>query len=98
MNAFQSCISLTTASFSKCSYIGGSVFSDCYNLISLYLNSVSSVPTLDGATSRVFYSTPIGGYSDIAGRYGSVYVPSSLYNSFLTATNWSSIAARIVSV
>jgi hypothetical protein len=47
----------------------------------------------------VFYSTPIGGRTtSTGGVYGSVFVPSSLYSSFITATNWTSISARIVSV
>ena len=94
-SAFRDCRVLTTASFPMCTNIGGQAFQYCYRLISLYLNSVTQVPTL-GATA--FSSTPIGGYSTTAGRYGSVFVPASLYNSFLTATNWSSISARIVSV
>jgi hypothetical protein len=45
-----------------------------------------------------FTSTPIGGYSAVAGQYGSVFVPASLLTAFQTATNWSSIASRIVGV
>ena len=93
--AFSKCTKLTIASFPKCSYFGSYTFNSCYNLISLYVNKVSSIPTL---ASNVFNSTPIGGYSTSAGRYGSVFVPASLYSSFLTATNWSSISERIVSV
>ena len=76
--------------------IGREAFAYCRNLVELHLESVPSVPTLEN--SSVFASTPIGGYSASAGRYGSVFVPASLYESFLTATNWSSIASRIVSV
>jgi len=93
---FALCRDLRIASFPICTNIKASAFSRCYNLISLYLNSVSSVTTL--ANSNAFSSTPIGGYSTSAGQYGSVYVPASLYSSFLTATNWSIISARIVSV
>lgn len=93
--AFQSCISLSIASFPICTKIDSTAFSTCYNLISLYLNSVSQVTTLG---SSVFYSTPIGGYSASAGRYGSVFVPASLYNDFIVASYWSDIADRIVSV
>lgn len=93
--AFVSCYSLKEVHLSNCSLIGFSAFSRCYNLISLYLTSISSVPTL---SAGVFYSSPIGGYSTSAGRYGSVFVPASLYNSFLTAVYWSDISSRIVSV
>jgi len=67
-------------------------------LISLYLTSVSKVTTLTGGASSVFYSTPIGGYSAIAGQYGSVYVPQSLLTSFRTSSTWSTISSRIVGV
>ena len=93
--AFYNCYSLTTASFPAATSIGISAFRGCRYLISLYLDNVSKVPTL---SASAFYSTPIGGYSASAGQYGSVYVPASLYNSFLTATYWSSISTRIVSV
>jgi len=64
-------------------------------LVSLYITSVTRVPTLGAGA---FSSTPIGGYSAKAGRYGSVYVPSSLVNSFKTATNWAAVSSRIVGV
>ncbi len=78
-----------------CSSIGGSAFGSCYNLIRLYLTSVTAVPSLG---TYAFSSTPIGGYSASAGQYGSVYVPTSLVDAFKVATNWSSIADRIVGV
>ena len=92
---FSGCSALTAVYAPICSSIFASTFSKCYNLISLYLTSVSSVTTLG---FNAFSSTPIGGYSTSAGRYGSVFVPASLYSSFLTATNWSNISDRIVSV
>ena len=93
--AFYPCYGLISANFPICTSIGNDAFHSCCNLVSLYLTSVPSVPTLGDS---VFTTTPIGGYSASAGRYGSVYVPASLYSSFLTATNWSSISSRIVSV
>lgn len=96
-SAFTFCSSLTTASFSKVTSIAASAFRGCTRLVSLYLTggNISQVPSLG---TSVFYSTPIGGYSAVAGQYGSVFVPSSLYSSFLTATNWKTISSRIVSV
>ena len=94
--AFQYCSSLTAASFPVCTSIGNYAFRSCYHLLSLYLTSVSQVPTLG---TNVFSSTPIGGYTtSTGGVYGSVFIPSSLYASFLTATNWSLISYCIVSV
>lgn len=94
-NAFGWCTSLASINIPKCSMINTSAFTNCRQLISLYLTDVSSVTTLGNSA---FYSTPIGGYSASAGRYGSVFVPASLYNSFITATNWTAISSRIVSV
>ena len=94
--AFRRCSSLTLISLPNCSYIGTSAFDRCYNLLSLYLLG-SSIPTL--ANINAFVSTPISDYTtSTGGVYGSIYVPASLYNSYLTATNWSVYSARIVSV
>ena len=94
-NAFLSCQSLSTARFPSVASIGSYAFNSCFNLVELHLEGVPSVPSLG---ANAFNSTPIGGYSASAGRYGSVFVPASLYDAFLSATNWSSIASHIVSV
>ena len=94
-NAFAYCSSLTSASFTKCTSIGSYAFNKCYNLISLYLTG-SSLCTL--SNSNAFTSTPIGGYSTSAGRYGSIYVKSSLLTSYKNATNWTYFSSRFVGV
>lgn len=91
---FSKCYSITTLSLPKVTSIGTGAFSSCTRLVSLYLMG-SSVPTI---ATNVFYSTPIGGYSTSARQFGSVFVPSSLWAQYQTATNWSSIASRIVSM
>ena len=94
-NAFSHCSALTTVSFPSVVSIFGSAFQSCYNLLSFYLLG-SSVPTL---STSVFYYTPIGGFTaSTGGVYGSIFVPSSLYNQYIVATNWSDISARIVSI
>lgn len=93
--AFWSNASLSIVSLPKCVYIGSSAFRSCYNLISLYLTSVTAVPTLG---ANAFTYTPISTYSSYAGQYGSVYVSASLYSDFISASYWSAISARIVSV
>ena len=93
-SAFNNCYSLTTASFPACVSIGNGAFQRCYNLESTYFLG-SSVPIL---SNNAFASTPIGGYSISLGHYGSVFVRESLYSAFIVATNWSSIASRIVSM
>ena len=95
-NAFAYCSKLTTASFPSCTSIAVSAFYRCFNLISLYLLG-SSIPSL--ANSNAFTSTPIAGYTtSTGGVYGSIYVPSSLYSSYKTATNWTYFSSRFVSV
>lgn len=93
---FMGCSSLSIVNIPVATSIGSSVFRSCIKLLELCLNNTSIVPTLG---INAFSNTPIGGYTaSTGGVYGSVYVPASLYSSFLTATNWSSISARIVSV
>lgn len=92
---FGYCSSLTTLTLPSCTSLAAYVFRGCLRLISLYLPG-SSICSL--AASTVFYSTPIGGYSTTAGQFGKVYVPSSLYNSYITSTYWSLISSRIVSM
>ena len=93
--AFYNCSSLTSVSLPAATTIGDDAFRYCYNLLSLYLLG-SSILTLQG--SSAFWSTPISGYTTATGGvYGSIYVPSSLYNSYLTATNWSIFSSRFVS-
>ena len=91
--AFYSCTNLTTVSFPKATNIGNYAFGSCYKLISLYLLN-NSIVSLTG--SKVFNSSPIGGYSASAGRFGSVFVPQSLLTQYQSATNWTSISSRIV--
>jgi hypothetical protein len=68
-----------------CTEIGDRAFGSCTGLTSVYLTGVSSVPTLG---SSVF---------SYAGNF-EVFVPESLYYSFLSAARWTFIASRIRSV
>ena len=95
-NAFWNCYSLSVASFPACASIAGYAFNNCSTLLSLYLLG-SSIPYLAGSTA--FTSTPIAGHTTYtSGTYGSIFVPASLYNSYITATNWSRFSSRFVSV
>ena len=94
-NAFSYCPSMSEVSLGNCTFIGSSAFASCHRLISLNLTKCTQVPNL---SNNAFKSTPVANYSGSAGQFGSVYVPASLYDSFRTATNWSSMSARMVSV
>lgn len=96
--AFHRCTALRNLNLSAIKSINNYAFASCTQLKSLDLTKVSSVPTCEAYTweSTTFTSSY---YIDGLGyRYGSIYVPASLYNSFITATNWTTISARIVSV
>lgn len=95
-DSFKNCQNLSMASFDSLSYIRGTAFASCYNLLSLYLMG-SSVAWLIAYTA--FNSTPISSYTtSTGGVYGSIYVPSSLYSRYLSASNWSRFSSRFVSM
>ena len=94
-NAFQSCWALSTLSLPKVSFISASAFRYCFNLLSLYMLG-SYVARLTGYP---FSSTPIGGYTtSTGGVYGSIFVPASLYDQYISAAYWSTYSSRFVSV
>lgn len=90
-DAFYGCKKLETVYFPKCTYIYESAFLGCSMLSSLYLTQVESVPFIPDLI--VFGATPL----DSVGT-GKIYIPSSLYNAFCTASFWSDLSARFVSV
>lgn len=95
--AFTECSSLTELSFPALKTLSGyTIFGKCTHLVSLYLMGSTLVSL---SSTNAFTSTPISGYTtSTGGVYGSIYVPASLYNSYLTATNWSFFSSRFVSV
>lgn len=88
--AFQSCSSLTSISLPMVTSIDLSGFQGCSRLASVYLLA-SSVCKL-GAS--VFITTPLY-RSSYLGYYGSIYVPSSLVDTYKSSTNWATYADRI---
>ena len=92
--AFWAVMSTTALSFPKASIIGNQAFIGMTSLASLYLMG-TSVPTL--AATNAFQNTPISS-SSYLGHFGSIFVPASLYDSYIAAANWSAYAARFVSV
>lgn len=95
--AFYSCKSLTTLSLPSIEAIGSGAFFGCTILSMVDLVGVASVPTLPSIDA--FAYTPIYNASSQAAEYGYVLVPSSLYNAFSVAPNWSLLFShgRIVS-
>ena len=91
-SAFYQCSNLSSIDIPNVSYIGGNAFYYCSKLESIYVLS-TSIPSLYNA--GVFYNTPLSN-STYLGYFGSIYVLSSLVDSFKTATNWSYYSSRIV--
>jgi hypothetical protein len=86
--AFYGCGSLKSIIIPKnVATIGSGVFSTCYGMKFYDFTQHTSVPTL--ANSNAFYGIP----SDC-----EIRVPASLYNEWKSATNWSSLASKIVAV
>lgn len=95
-SAFLRCYNLATVTLPSASYIGSYAFASCSNLLSMVLLG-SSVASL--ANWNAFMFTPISNSTtSTGGVHGSIYVPLSLYNSYITATFWSTYSARIVGV
>lgn len=92
---FSGCEQLTTVIFDKLVSLQGTEFYNCPRLISLYLlsNSICKLPY-----QNAFSTTPLYDNSSIAGRWGSIFVPASLYDAYRSATNWTVIADRFVSL
>lgn len=95
VGAFGNCTLMSEITFNAVSSIAASTFRSCWYLLSVYLLG-SSVCNL--ANVNAFISTPISNYSTKAGRYGSIYVPSSLWSSYISATNWVNYSSRLVSI
>ena len=83
--SFQNCQHLETADFPSVTQIATGAFNRCFLLTVLVLraNRVCSL-----ANAGAFDNTPIRGRN---GMNGTIYVPSSLVESYKTAPNWETI-------
>ena len=93
---FYRCSALSTLSLPGCTSIGANAFVACMGLLSLYLMSTAVVQL---QISGTFSYTPIAGYTtSTSGVYGSIFVPASLYDAYLSHSQWQYFSERIVSV
>ena len=106
--AFQMCYSLNQVSLPVCSFISDRAFADCSSLsqISLPVCSFIGYNVFDGCSSLSIITI---GYSSICSlnniyafnntqitsSTGSIYVPTSLVDSYKSATNWSYFSTQI---
>ena len=91
-NAFTSNWALKTLTLPAVTTISIYAFRYCSSLMSLYLTG-STVPTLN---KSAFLNMPFS--ASVNNVYGSIYVPSSLYATYSTATNWAAYKDRLVSI
>lgn len=83
-SAFENCESLTSFSFSTTiTSIGSNAFRYCWNIGCYDFSQHVSIPTLRNAAA-------------IERQNSAIVVPDELYDSWIVATNWSSISAFIV--
>lgn len=99
VSAFTACQSLTSAMFSHSSAsarILSYAFRLCYNLLSLYLfgSVIYVLSALNAFQNTPIYSTT----TSTGGIYGSIFVPESLYSTYISATNWATLSSRFVSL
>ena len=83
---FYNCSLLTQVDLPMCSYIGSDAFRGCNNL-SIITIGYSSICSLKN--TGVFAGT------SITSSTGSIYVPTSLVDSYKSATNWSYFYTQI---
>lgn len=93
--AFSGCRNLSDVRLGAISAFSRAAFNECYNLVSLDLTRCSSVPSV---YYDAFSRTPLVGYSTSTSSTPHIYVPESLYEAFLSASYWSSMASYITSV
>ena len=107
-NAFQYCSSLSQVSLPMCSYIGGNAFEDCRSLSQVSLaicsyiggyafRNCSSLSIITIGYSSVCSLNSSNAFSNaqITSSTGSIYVPTSLVDSYKSATNWSYFSTQI---
>lgn len=91
--AFYYCSNIQSISLPKLKKIYGSAFYYCSKLESVYLLTESRV-SMD---YYAFGNTPMT-VSSYLGHFGSIYVPSSLYDQYSNYGYWANLWDRIVSV
>lgn len=93
---FANCKFLPTISLDKCLNIWNGAFYMCQRILSIYLLG-STVANLKN--TNAFAYTPISNSTSYTGGvHGSIYVPASLYSTYIASTNWVTYASRFVSV
>ena len=107
-NTFKDCYSLSQISLPVCSYIGTDVFWNCYSLSQVSLPMCSSIDSwvFENCSSLSIITIGYSGVcslknsnafskTQITSSTGSIYVPTSLVDSYKSAPNWSYFSTQI---
>jgi hypothetical protein len=93
-STFVGCSSLQSFIISRASVIGQNAFLNCRSLSIIDLTGDTQFCRLENINA--FGGTPMSN-SSYLGYFGSIYVPSSRYNTYIASTNWVTYSARITS-
>lgn len=107
-STFTNCSALTTVNFPAAKTISGSLFTNCSalttvdfpvakNVIAYAFNNCESLTTIilrSGTVCNLSNKNAFNGCTLINGTGGYIYVPSSLVETYKTATNWVTYASK----
>ena len=97
VSAFHSCINLEKITLPNIRYFTSSVFYGCVKLSQVFLLGPNVAGIINYGNGGVFGNTPIS-KSTYLGYFGSIYVPASLYDSYMAVSTWSPYYDRFVSL
>ena len=78
---------LSTVRLTSCTYIGSYAFTDCNNLMSIYLYN-------GGSDSNIVALEDINAFNNIYSEY-TIIVPSRLYSDYINDSIWGLISSHI---
>ena len=97
-SCFYSCNKLRTLILGEdCSLLTSRCCADAHALASVYLLYSGVVKPNYNVSTALFDGTPITN-STYTGSFGSIFVPASLYSSYLASASWAVISDRIASI
>ena len=90
---FSNCTALKTViTPSITEGVGAGTFNGCKSLETVVIGNVNSTAVASLSNVSAFTNTPLGGINGVYS--GHIYVPSSLIESYKTATNWATLYAN----
>ncbi len=93
---FSGCYALESVDLPKATSTGNYSFEKCYSLKAIILRSTTLCTAGTNILSNAYHylGTVNATYNPSGSKDGYIYVPSSLVNTYKTATNWSTYATQ----